>query len=277
MKTTVAVCRYCMLAFLINLVLFGVKLYIGLATNSIAIYSDAVNNLLDSLSVLLTFVCLRIMLRTADRNSRTVLRKGEQIFSFLIAIITVLTGLYFAYSSLERFMYPTPVWYTMTYLYVLVFTAAVKLGMFFLLRMAYRYTQSPVMKITAYDSLLDFFITAVTVLTLILSGTRSFSFDALFGLLISVMIVVPAVKIVIAAGAALINYVPAALRARVNAVCEEQQLADQLLYIKYMRDGDETEGYAFFQTVDFDADALTAQIQAQTDIKIYICTKESAL
>ena len=46
----------------VNFLLFGVKLYIGLASNSVAIYSDGVNNLLDALSLTVTAAALFLSL-----------------------------------------------------------------------------------------------------------------------------------------------------------------------------------------------------------------------
>lgn len=188
--------------------LFGVKLYIGLSTNSIGIYSDAVNNLFDSLSGLLTFICMAAAMRPKDTSAVFSAKKTEQLCSFLMATVITFTGLYFAYSSLERFMYPTPVWYTTLYLGVLLGTACVKLTMFFLFRAISKKDSSPIIKLTAIDSLLDFGITCVTALTLWVSQQETFVFDAAAGLVISAVIVISATRNVISSGAKLINYVP---------------------------------------------------------------------
>ena len=269
MEKTRRVLRVCVCIFIVNFLLFGVKLYIGLATNAISIYSDAVNNLFDALSVGLTFTVLRLMVKAADKNTSDMLQKSEQLFSFLISIIIVFTGLYFAYSALERFLYPTPVWYTPLYLAVLVGTALVKLGLFFLLRRMNRDLASPVLDMIRFDSLLDFCITCFTVMTLLLSGVETFSFDALFGLVISVLIVVPAVRMLRQSGADLINYVPADKRAEVNALLDEAGLGDSLQAVRYRRCGETTECCVYVTAPVPDGDALRAKVLAQTDIVLY--------
>ncbi|MBQ7637495.1 MAG: cation diffusion facilitator family transporter [Clostridia bacterium] len=269
MRNTAAVCRICLLLFFLNLVMFGIKLYIGLASNSISIFSDSINNLFDSLSLLLTFAVLTVIMRTADKNTASMAEKGEQLFSFLFSVVIVFTGFYFAYSSLERFMYPTPVWYTYTYLTVIAATAAVKLLIFVFLKKTGKRLSSDVLGMVAFDSLLDFFITSATVLTLVLSGTVRFSFDALFGLLISIAIIVPAVKMMIDSGKSLINYVPAPLRYRVNRVIDERGIGDRLLYIKYLRAGNETEACAFFSSLDFNSEELCEKVYETTGIRLF--------
>lgn len=273
MRQTRAVCNVCIGIFIVNFLLFGAKLYIGLASNSISIFSDSINNLFDSLSVLLTFSVLRLMLRCTDKNTASMLHKSEQLFSFLISIIIVFTGLYFAYSSLERFMYPTPVWYTGLYLGVLIATALVKLGLFFFLRAKNRAADSPVLRMIGFDSLLDFFISCITVLTLLLSGTDHFSFDALFGLIISIAIIVPAVRMLKASGAALINFVPTGKREEVNSILDAACAGEDLLYIKYLRVGDETEAYAFFHGPVQKEEALRRQVLSETGIVMYCIIK----
>lgn len=274
MENTRPVTRVCAAVFTVNFLLFGVKLYIGLASNAISIFSDAINNLFDALSVLLTFAVLTVLVRAADRNTARMLQKSEQLFSFLISIVIVFTGLYFAYSALERFMYPAPVWYTPPYLWTLVGTALVKLGLSLLLRRKNRRLDSPVLKMIAFDSLLDFFITCFTVLTLLLSESASFSFDALFGLIISIAITVPAVRMLIAAGQSLINYVPAEKRAAVNEVLAASPAAEKLRFVQYGRFGYETECCAFFTDLGFDPQALEAEVKARTGIRLYCILKK---
>ena len=271
MSDTRAVYRVCAFLCAVNLALFGVKLYIGLATNSISIFSDAVNNLFDALSALLTFAVLRFMLRASDANTVSMLNKGEQLFSFLISGVIVFTGLYFAYSALERFLYPTPVWYTETYFALLSVTALVKLGLCVWLRAAARRLASPVLRLICFDSLLDFLIGCFTLLTLLLSGTANFSFDALFGLAISAAITVPAVRMLLRSGAELISFVPAGTRRRVNELLEAQ---DRPFAVRYLRFGNKTEAYAFFRSLPADPAALAERVKAQTDIDLY-CIEEA--
>ncbi len=270
------VIRVCAAVCTVNLLLFGVKLYIGLASNAISIFSDAVNNLFDFLSVLLTLSVLAVFLRASDKNTAHMLQKGEQLFSFLISIVIVFTGLYFAYSALERFMYPAPVWYTPLYLWTLIGTVLVKLGLSLWLRRKNRRISSAVLKMIAFDSLLDAFITCFTVLTLLLSGTEHFSFDALFGLIISISMIVPAVKMLISSGQSLVNYVPAEQREKLNALLSSSEAAEKLCYTQYGRYGDETECCAFFTDLDFDADALSRRVLSETGIVLYcILAKEN--
>ncbi len=206
----------CAAAFAINTALFCVKLYVGLSANSISIYSDAINNMFDSVSALAAFVCLFVIYAISSSALEAVVKKSEQFFSFLMSAVILVTGFYFAYNSLERLLYPTPISYLSRYLVMLLVTVAVKLLMYFVYRGAYRMTGSPVIKMMTADSILDCFITLATVMSLTVSQYVEFAVDAVFGIVISVVLIVSAVKSAINSGAVMIDYVKAETREAVE-------------------------------------------------------------
>lgn len=179
---------------LINFVLFFVKLYVGLGANSISIYSDGINNFFDSLSCIAAAVCFFLVLKSCDRFSAVLAERTETLLSLAISCVIFAVGAVFLYNSAERLMYPTPVWFAVNYFYILLFTAAVKLVMFFFLKKRAKQLESDTVELMSVDSLTDFFVTAVTVFTLLLSKSGSYSFDALGGIAISIFIIVTAVK-----------------------------------------------------------------------------------
>lgn len=232
----------CAAAFVINTVLFCVKLYVGLSANSISIYSDAVNNMFDSVSALAAFVCLWVLFDMKSPKLSAVVKKSEQFFSFLMSAAVLVTGAYFAYNSLERLLYPTPVSYLSRYLVMLLVTVAVKLVMFFVYRGAYRLTGSPVIKMMTADSILDCFITLATVMSLTVSQYVEFAVDAVFGIAISVVLVVSAMKSALASGAVIIDYVDKATRDAVDEVFASHGISCE--YLSYRNLGRETEAFA---------------------------------
>lgn len=269
MKKDKAVFYVCSVAFSVNIVLFFIKLYIGLRTNSISIYSDAVNNLFDSLSGLLTLVTLSMIIKNADLSTESTVRKSEQLFSFLMALAVAFTGFYFAYSSVERLMYPTPVWYTGLFLAVLIFTSLIKAGMFFFYKAFYQKTSSPVVRVMAYDSLLDFFITAVTVLTLYISGSGNFAFDAVFGIIISIAIIVSAFKLIISNAKGLINFVSQSEREALEEILSSHKVKTEK--ISYHTSGELTQAYlkAEFEN-DNDIAFIKDECKEKTGIEVHI-------
>ena len=229
----------CAAAFALNVALFSVKLYVGLCANSISIYSDAVNNMFDSLSGLAAFICFAALLSSSSEGTRAIIKKAEQFFSFVMSVIILLTGLYFAYNSLERLFYPTPISYLTRYLVMLIVTVAVKFIMFFAYRGVYRITGSPIIKVMAADSILDCFITLATVMSLTVSQYVEF---AVFGLVISTVLITSAVKLAKKSGAVMLDFVGSGKREEISEIFDSLGVAVD--YITYRRTGTEIEAFA---------------------------------
>ena len=94
-----------------NFILFLIKLYVGISSNSLAIYCDSVNNLGDTFSCLIALFGFIFMIKTNEKKGRRI----QSLCSFIIGSIVAVTGAYCVYSGLERFMYPVLVSYSFKY------------------------------------------------------------------------------------------------------------------------------------------------------------------
>lgn len=257
----------CGFAFLSNLILFIIKLYIGLSCNSISIYSDGINNMFDGISALLTAVCLGLLGKKLLIGSASTLKRTEELLSLVLSTLVLISGGYFAYTSLERLIYPTPIWFSMKYLHLLGATALFKLLMFLVFRFAGKKSDSQVIKIMAYDCVLDFFITSVTIVSLWVSAKGSFSLDAFCGLFISAVIITGAVKILFSFIKKVIGYVPAETRERIAVILEDEGIAisDVELFFEH---NDRITGYISFEISQQreKAELLYDRIKEETDI-----------
>ena len=259
-----------------NLALFFTKLYIGLSVNSVCIWSDAVNNLADSLSCALSLSFLAVTARVSRDRLPFVADKAQQLLSFVLAIVVLIVGFSFAYSSLERFMYPTPIWFQMKYFYVLLATALAKLAMFFFYRAFAKKTRSSVLRVMQQDSVLDFFITLTTLISFVLTQYVDFAVDAVFGLLISALICFNAARMIRSAVTALLNIVPRAKRRQVLSLLRESGLFPGETEVRWDVDEENavTATAALSQTAEGAAldrealESLAEQCLEQTGIKL---------
>ena len=236
----------------------------GLSSNSISIYSDGVNNFFDSLTGLLSFVLLFSLARQLSPVAAYRIKKTEQILSFVISVTVAFSAFYFAYNSLERLTYPTPVSFMVRYFVIILFTAAVKLLMFVLLRFYSVRKKSPVVKLISLDSLLDFFITAVTALTLILSVDGKYAFDAFCGILISCVILFTAVKNLISALSRLTESPEKEKRERLSELLAGREVKD----ISFNLSEEKDEVYIKI-TGETQTDSLACEIEKETGIRAY--------
>lgn len=254
--------------------LFITKLYIGLGANSISIYSDGVNNFFDSLSAVVTIVSLSFLSGNIDKSSRSYISKAEELLSFIISVIIGFTGFYFAYSSVERLMYPTSVSYRTKYLYILIATAVAKLFMCTVLKALNQKGRSDILRLMSLDCILDFFITAVTIMTLLISTYGSYAADALCGIVISIVITVSAVKSMISACRKLIGYLPANERESfmesLSDVIEEEDIQD----IRFNLSDNGTEAFIYTAGYKKINEESLAYLSKETGITVHIISRK---
>ena len=253
----------------VNLLLFSVKLYIGLSSNSISIYSDGINNLFDSFSCFLALGCAVFASKNISVLSAFLNRKTEQLLSFLLSVVIFAAGFMFLYNSAERLMYPTPVWFTMSYFSVLCVTAAVKLFMFLFLRSRAGKLKSDTVRMISLDSLLDFFVTVISVLTLYASQEGSFSFDAVGGIVISIFIIVSGIKNIKEALSDLLGFPQRKLRESFEQIILQQGIAED--YEIEFSFGKEKRAYVKAGNITSEeSEKLKEIIFKETGIRLYL-------
>lgn len=192
-------------AGIVNFFLFFIKFYIGIRTNSQCIYTDSINNLMDTLSLCLALIGISFITKPATLRFRYGFGRMEDITSFVMSLIMTAAGLGFAYSSLGRMMTPVPVWYFTKYAVIIGATCLVKLILGIIFTVKYKKEKSAVLKTVMLDSFLDCGITAVTLISFTVSNFAGFVLDAILGLLISIIIVIAGIRLIISSLAEIIG------------------------------------------------------------------------
>lgn len=265
-----SIIRVTVFAFLINFVLFALKMYIGLSANSISIYSDGINNLFDSLSGILSALCFFFFLKSKDLSSKSRSEKTEVFLSFILSVIVVAAGFSFLYNSAERLMYPTPVWFVLKYLWILIGTAVIKLFLFFFFKIKAKKLNSPTLKVITIDSLLDFFITTVTIISLAVSHRGSFGIDAYCGIVISIIILISGIKLSFSSGGKLLNFVKTSSRLRIEEILFQFGFSEENSEIEFSA-GSETKAFLKSE-IKLSEDELTSlknKVFDETGIKLF--------
>lgn len=130
---------------------FAVKLFLGLATHSIAVMADAFNNLTDSASSIMTLVGFWTSGKPADKEHLLDMTR-EHIAFLVFFILVIVVGIQFVRSSFERILSPVPLSYDTITVLVLSITVALK-GLAIFYRTVGKAIDSKVMEATALDSL----------------------------------------------------------------------------------------------------------------------------
>ena len=89
-----------------NLILSIIKIIIGVLTNSVSIVADAVNNMSDMASSVLTIVGFKLVNKKPDKEHPYGHARYEYIYGLLIAIVMIIIGFSFAKESILKIINP---------------------------------------------------------------------------------------------------------------------------------------------------------------------------
>lgn len=184
----------CSAACVLNLVLFFVKIYVALSSNSISIYVDSLNSLADTFICVLAVAGFKISVTEKSENYPFGCGKAEELINFVLSLVILFTGGAFVYSSLQRLLYPIPVWFTSKYAVVIAVTAVIKLLMAFGYKKFNKGIGSSVISNLSVDSILDFFVSACIVVSFTLTTVFGYAVDSLTGIAASLIIIISGVK-----------------------------------------------------------------------------------
>ena len=127
MNRSQEIIRTSWIGILTNVLLAGFKAAVGILASSVAIVMDAVNNLSDALSSVITIVGTKLSQRPADRKHPFGFGRIEYFSAILIAVIVLSAGITSLIESVKKIFYPTEPSYTTVTLVVIVVAIIVKL------------------------------------------------------------------------------------------------------------------------------------------------------
>lgn len=172
-----------------NVLLSAAKVAIGLMANSIAITADAVNNLSDAASSIITLVGFKITNKPADREHPFGHARIEYISAMIVSFMVILVGFEFLKSSFEKIRNPEAVKFDMLSFSVLIMSIGVKVWLSRFYKSIGRKIGSKTMEASATDSLSDVIGTSVVAFSLLTSRWITFPIDGYIGLLVSAFII----------------------------------------------------------------------------------------
>lgn len=184
--------KYCVLAGIMgicnNFLLFVLKLVIGGLLNSIAIISDAFNNLSDMGSSLVSIIGAKMSNMKPDKEHPFGHGRIEYLSSLLVAVIIFMVGFTLLKTSFSKIFTPEKLNFNPILILILILSVLVKVWMFSYNRYMGKKINSTVLNATASDSLNDVYATGVVILSTILSLFTNFPLDAVLGVGVSILI-----------------------------------------------------------------------------------------
>jgi len=171
-----------------NIILFFLKISIGLYLNSIAVMADAFNNLSDVGSSVVTIFGFMMSGKPADKEHPFGHGRFEYIAAMVVSFMVMLVGFEFVQSSINKIINPDVLKFDIFTFILLLSSIVVKIWLAFFNRKIGKTIGSKVMEATAFDSLSDVIATSVVALSLVASRWIAVPIDGYIGLAVSVFI-----------------------------------------------------------------------------------------
>ena len=198
------------IGIILNLLLFIVKLLAGILCGSIALVTDAVNNLTDSTASIVTLVGFKLSEKPADEEHPYGHARMEYITGILISFFILFLGIEMGITSVKRILSPNMVNFSLPILLTLFISILIKLWLFAANNKVGRHIDSQTLIATGKDSLNDAISTFVILVGAALTMLFNISLDGWMGVFVAVFIIISGIRLIIETGNPLLGAAPSA-------------------------------------------------------------------
>lgn len=197
------------LGIICNIVLFSVKLIIGLLLNAIAIMSDAFNNLTDSFSSIVSIISAKMANKKPDKDHPFGHGRIEYVSTLIVSFIIIIVGFELFTSSFEKLfegikngssaiLLDSSFYLSMI---ILSLSLLVKLWMYSYNKYLGKKINSSVLLATSTDSISDVLTSSSIIIATLIGGLflkeYYFYLDSIMGIIVSIIICINGVKLVV--------------------------------------------------------------------------------
>ena len=182
------------LGIVLNILLFAGKLTAGLISGSVAIVADALNNLSDAGSSVITLIGFRMAGQKPDKGHPFGHGRIEYISGLIVSMLIILMGFELGKSSVEKIISPGETEFSVVAAVILAVSVLVKLYMCCYNGKVGKKISSPAMKATATDSLGDCISTMVVLICMFITKFTSFDLEGICGAAVALFIFISGLR-----------------------------------------------------------------------------------
>ena len=190
--------KYAMLSsitgIVVNILLSIFKLIIGIIANSMSIISDALNNMSDAGSSIVTMIGFKMSQKKVDSDHPWGHGRMEYITGFFVDILIILVGFELLKSSIDKIINPELPSISNVTIILLIVAILAKLWLFIFYRKIAKTINSAAIKGTAYDSISDSISTLAVLISAFVAKFARISIDGYVSLLVSIFILITGIK-----------------------------------------------------------------------------------
>ena len=181
--------RTSIIGILANVFLAAFKAVVGIISNSIAIVLDAVNNISDAASSIITIVGTKLAGKKPDRKHPFGHGRAEYLSAMVIAILVLYAGITSLVESVKKIIHPIKPQYATVHLMIIAVAVLIKIFLGFYFNKVGKKVNSDSLINSGKDALLDSIISAATIVAAVIFLIFHISLEAWLGAIISIFII----------------------------------------------------------------------------------------
>lgn len=189
MNRSSQIIRTSIVGIVTNVLLASFKALVGIIAGSIAIVMDAINNLSDALSSVITIIGTKLSQKPADRKHPFGYGRVEYFSAIIIAVIVISAGVTSLIESVKKIIEPTEPNYTTVTLIVVSVAIVAKLLLGWYVKSQGKKLKSDALIASGSDALFDAIITLATLISAGVMLIWGISLDGILGTIISALII----------------------------------------------------------------------------------------
>lgn len=171
-----------------NALLAGLKLLAGVLTGSLAVTADAVNNLSDAASSMVSLVSMRLAQKPVDQEHPFGHGRVEYLGALAVGVLILVMGVELLISSVRSIITPTEVAVNILTGAILILSVLVKGGLFLFFRALGHLIDFPSLVAAGKDSLSDMLATTAVLGSMVVTAIWGVPVDGYMGVLVALLV-----------------------------------------------------------------------------------------
>lgn len=195
MERSKKIIQISIIGIIVNFILVMMKTFVGIITGSIAVIMDAVNNLSDMLSSVITIIGAKFAGKAPDKKHPYGYGQLEYVSSVTIAVIVLLAGLTSFKESFDKVIYPVTADYTTISIVIIAAAVLVKFALGKYVKKQGKKYHSESLIASGTDALLDSVISLSTLVAAAVSLLFHINIEGWLGIVIAIIILKAGIEI----------------------------------------------------------------------------------
>lgn len=179
-----------------NAFLFAVKFIMGTISGSVSITADAVNNLSDAASSVISLIGFKMAEKPADEDHPYGHARYEYLSGLTVAVMIILIGFELFKTSFDKVLHPSTVDFSIALVIVLAVSILIKLWMALFNKSLGKKINSSALEATAADSRNDVISTSAVLVAAVISHFFKINLDGYMGIAVAVFILYSGIGLV---------------------------------------------------------------------------------